>query len=75
MLMQENNVNARKQMYQDLYVNIQVGDDCLYLLLHWSFSTNICIFFFKSAQEWSTLIGHGPLVCSKVCFSKTKIVQ
>jgi len=30
-----------------------------------------------TAQEWtnSTLIGHEPLLCSKMCFAKTELVQ
>ena len=30
-----------------------------------------------SAQEWTkrTLIGHEPLICSKMCFTKTELVQ
>jgi len=29
------------------------------------------------AQEWTnrTLIGHEPLICSKMCFAKTELVQ
>ena len=30
---------------------------------------------YRSAQGWRNLISHEPLVCSKMCFSKTEPVQ
>ena len=30
-----------------------------------------------NAQEWKnrTLVGHKPLICNKMCFTKTELVQ
>ena len=37
----------------------------------------ICLYIYISAQEWTnrTLISHEPLICSKMCFTKTESVH
>jgi len=44
---------------------------CHCTCIYTSLSTFVC------AQEWTnrTLIGHEPLICSKMCFTKTELVR
>ena len=41
-----------------------------------SFSFHLTFSLSLSAQEWRnrTVVGHEPLICNKMCFSKTELV-
>ena len=57
-------------IYIDIYICI-----CIDIYMY----TNMYkyIYIYISAQGWSnrSLIGHEPLICSKMCFTKTELVQ
>ena len=64
-------------MYIYVYICMYIYTEiclCIYICISIYIYINIYIY---SANEWKnlTLVGHEPLICSQISFTKTELVQ